>query len=70
MRSLKAISDFAGTEMVGGNFKEEVRKLIERLTSALVNQLRMAKYRHDPEKLAELYLFTSEGYKVLVPNST
>ena len=64
MRSLEAVSEFAGSELVGGNFKDEVRKLVARLSTALYNQMKMAKYRHDPEKLAELYLSTSEGYKV------
>jgi len=67
VHSLEAVGAFTGTEKVGADFDEEVRKLVERLNTALHNQMRMAKYRHDPEKLAELYLSTAEGYKVPLP---
>jgi hypothetical protein len=63
-RSLDAISQYAGVEQVGADFKEEVRQLVARLATALQNQIRMTKYRHDPETMAEMYLATADGYKV------
>jgi len=60
--TLQAISEYAATEKLPGKFIEDVRTLIDRLLKALQNQFSIAKYRHDPEMIAEMYLATSEGY--------
>ncbi|KAL6067850.1 Dedicator of cytokinesis protein 6 [Balamuthia mandrillaris] len=62
-RALEAIANFASKDFIkDSRFAPEVRQLVDRLSTALRNHFRIAKYSYDPETTAELYLETSEGY--------